>query len=288
MIKLRADGYEVHIDPEQGGQVLALTYCDRPVLRPAGNRPINDPTEAASFPLVPFSNRIDQGRFAFRGRTHALQLNFHPEPHAIHGEGWKTAWTIREQDAQACALTYRGGGNWPWPYQATQTVEIDEDGVLFAIEVENKSDTPFPVGAGFHPYFERFSDTVLQFDAKGVLTGDRLDLAEPRALPEDWQFQTPRTLAGIELDHCFYGWTKSARFLQPRHGLSIDISTPSPTEWTTVYVPKGADFFCFEPVSHATGAFNRLDEPDEGVVILDPAQSFRFEMRISATRTDAA
>ena len=43
MITLRADGYEVQIDPEYGGQVQALTYDGRPVLRPARSLPNPDP-----------------------------------------------------------------------------------------------------------------------------------------------------------------------------------------------------------------------------------------------------
>ena len=286
MITLRADGYEVQVDPEHGGQVQKLTYCARPVLRPARSLPNRDPLAGASFPLIPYSNRIAHGQFEFRDTPHVLRLNADPEPHALHGEGWQTAWSVADQHAHRCELTYQGGDNWSWPYHATQTIEIDGTGVLFTAEIENTGESAFPVGAGFHPYFQRFSDTTLQFQADGVLAGDRLDRADPLALPENWRFETPRTLDGVDVDHCFFGWPRHARVVQPRHALSIHISTTSPTEWTTVFVPPGGDFFCFEPVSHATGAFNRLGGEDEGVAVLAPGQFFRFEMHLSAERTE--
>ena len=55
----------------------------------------------AGFPLVPYSGRIDHGRFTFQGREYRVPPNFPPEPHAIHGEGWMQAWTVERADADS-------------------------------------------------------------------------------------------------------------------------------------------------------------------------------------------
>ena len=44
----------------------------------------DDPLAMASFPLVPYANRIAQGRFAFDGADHQLPRNFGDHPHSIH------------------------------------------------------------------------------------------------------------------------------------------------------------------------------------------------------------
>ena len=49
-------------------------------------------TRAAAFPLVPYSNRIREGRFSFRDRAVVVPLNRPPERHAIHGHGWQAGW----------------------------------------------------------------------------------------------------------------------------------------------------------------------------------------------------
>src|SRR5262245_27743880 len=52
------------------------------------------PLDMSSFPLVPYSGRICDGRFSFQGRDIALPLNFLPEPHSIHGQGWLVPWKV--------------------------------------------------------------------------------------------------------------------------------------------------------------------------------------------------
>ena len=49
----------------------------------------------ASFPLVPFVNRIRGGRFTFRGREVRLAPNMAGDPSPLHGQGWLNPWTGR-------------------------------------------------------------------------------------------------------------------------------------------------------------------------------------------------
>ena len=44
--------------------------------------------DAASFPLVPYVNRIRGGRFTFRGREVRLAPNMAGDPSPLHGQGW--------------------------------------------------------------------------------------------------------------------------------------------------------------------------------------------------------
>ena len=54
--------------------------------------------DAASFPLVPYVNRIRDGRFTFRGREVRLAPNMAGDPSPLHGQGWLSPWTVEEPD----------------------------------------------------------------------------------------------------------------------------------------------------------------------------------------------
>ncbi len=60
-----------------------------------------DPYATAGFPLVPYSNRIGNGSFEWRGKCMTLARNFPPEPHAIHGVGFERAWQVRSRSADS-------------------------------------------------------------------------------------------------------------------------------------------------------------------------------------------
>jgi aldose 1-epimerase len=54
-----------------------------------------------------------------------------------------------------------------------------------------------------------------------------------------------------------------------------------------VLVPPDVDWFCVEPVSHATNAVN-LGRDDAGLVVLDPGQTLAGTMDIGATTLSGA
>ena len=91
VITLRADRARAGIAPWIGGSIAHYHWIDgarrHDWLRPAAPADLLAGTAGrlACFPLVPFSNRIRDGRFAFGGHTVALPLNQPPQPHALHG-----------------------------------------------------------------------------------------------------------------------------------------------------------------------------------------------------------
>ena len=69
------------------------------------------------FPLIPYSNRIRNGRFRFRSVPIRLPENVAGSPHAMHGHGWQATWQLTGRDRTFCALAFRhdAESNWPWP-----------------------------------------------------------------------------------------------------------------------------------------------------------------------------
>ena len=57
--------------------------------------------EAACYPLVPFSNRIANGRLVFDGQAFKLEPNWPGVRHPMHGEGWARSWDVARHDGHA-------------------------------------------------------------------------------------------------------------------------------------------------------------------------------------------
>jgi aldose 1-epimerase len=93
LITLRSGAAHLRLAPETGGSIAGYWQEDagRRIdwLRPAPEAALAHrmPLDFASFPLVPYSGRIRDGRFRFGGRSLVVPLNFLPERHAIHGPG---------------------------------------------------------------------------------------------------------------------------------------------------------------------------------------------------------
>ena len=124
-VVVEAGKARLEVCPTLGGVVTEFSWQvkgeRRHWLRPAPAGSGFPPTDAASFPLVPLSNRIRDGRYSFGGRTYETPLNFPPEKHAIHGHGWQAAWSVAERTGSAIELAFaHDGDDWPSAYEARQ------------------------------------------------------------------------------------------------------------------------------------------------------------------------
>jgi len=245
------------------------------------------PLESASFPLIPYSNRIRDGRFSFAEQTYQLPLNFGDHPHSIHGVAWQSSWQpIRITAAKAVIeLDYRSG-DWPFPFRAVQSFELDGAALRQEIAVTNTHDVPAPAGLGVHPYFPRHGGAVLQAEAEFVWLTDETCLPTERvACPPNWDLGHGIDVDNLLCDNQFEPWNGRASIKWPDQGLSLDLEASGDLDRLVVYAPEDEDFFCVEPVSHITDAFNRSAEgmaPEaSGMRILAPGETWRVWLRLN-------
>lgn len=280
---MRAGALEAALSPAGGGSLLWLRHGGLDVLRRA---PVDcrDPLGMASFPLVPYANRIAHGRFAFAGRDYQLPRNFGDHPHSIHGTGWQAVWDVVEQSADAVRLVqdHRGGADWPWAYRAEQYVEVRPDAIDMRLMLTNRSDAAMPAGLGFHPYFLADAGTQLQFAATSLW------LATPDMLPDrevtadalgDWS-RGAGVMGDTLIDNVYAGWDGCATIVRG-DGTRI-VLTASGADWLHVYRPPGSVDFCIEPVSHCPDAINRAG----GMAVLAPGASTQLSMTIAIDKSD--
>src|SRR3984885_2146299 len=111
-----------------GGGIGSWTVNGKSMMRPASKASIEaaDPFGLASFPLVPYSNRIGNGGFEWEGRQIRLARNFPPEAPAIHGVGFDSPWPVRSisGDSVVLVLKHRPGEGWPWSFEAQQRISL--------------------------------------------------------------------------------------------------------------------------------------------------------------------
>lgn len=239
----------------------------------------------ASFPLVPYANRIAYGRFEWDGASHQLPPNFGDHPHSIHGFGWQTAWTAAEATDTYCVFVHEhlGAEGWPWAYRAEQRVSLYGSSLALTLTVTNTGDAPMPVGLGFHPYFAADADTRLQFSASGVWLSSP-DMLPERAAPADTfgDWSSPAAILGESLiDNIYAGWDGSATVLRG-DGVRLILKGEN-AGWLHVYRPPGERFFCLEPVSHMPDAINR-----GGMRTIAPGESASIGMTLIVERGDQA
>jgi aldose 1-epimerase len=287
LVRLRHGPLELDLCPEIGGCITLLRHGGHDLMRPATAQFFaeRDPREAATFPLVPFSNRIADARFAFQGAVYQLARNFPPEPHAIHGQGWQHAWTVREASATAAVLelALRLDGT-PFDYRARQSFALSGQGLTVTLEIANAGAGPMPAGLGLHAYYIRSPAATLRTRLDQVWRADARKLpAERVPLPPAWDFSQAPRVATLEMDNCFDGWDGRAALTWPERDLRLSVTADPLFGHLVIYIPPGQDYFCVEPVSHVNDGFNLAARgvADTGVRVLAPGEQLSGAIRFT-------
>ena len=236
----------------------------------------------ACFPLVPFSNRIADAAFEWRGRTVTLTRNFPPEPHAIHGQGWENPWSVASTSDRGIALTFDWpGGDWPWPYQARQAFGLDGDILSVDLAVTNRGTEAMPAGLGVHPQFPRPPGTRIAFESSGCWRSD--DRYLPVALepiPAHLDLRGGQVLDDVVFDNCFAGWGRTARIDWP-DGSAVTMTADAACGHLVLHVPPGKDYLSLEPVTNANNAIHLAagGRDDTGLAVLEPGETLSAAIR---------
>jgi aldose 1-epimerase len=249
MIALERGSVACTLDPELGGSLLSLSVDSIDLLRPSPFKP-KDILETACFPLVPFANRIADGRMIFRGRDVVLPADPAAPPHAHHGHGWRRPWRLSDASDGFAELEYRHDpDDWPWAYVANQRIALIDSGAKIELSVTNRSDEDMPAGLGLHPYFVRDEAGTIFISSTRMVTSDRDGIPNGEA-PIIAGEKSLTSLGGMDnmlLDESGQACLRSGRVLC---GLKAEGAVGF-----HVYVPVGENFYCVEPVSHRPNAF---------------------------------
>lgn len=272
--------------PQIGGSIGGWTVAGQEMLRGATAAAVasRNPFEMASFPLVPYSNRIAAGKFEWNGGTVTLARNFPPEPHAIHGVGFESPWSCIERSADSALLRliHEPNAGWPWAFEARQRITLADRELLLELHAVNLAPHAVPLAFGHHPYFPR-RGARLTFQARAVwLMGDDGLPRESVAPSGDFDFSLAAPIERADIDHCFAGWSGAARITWPDRPLALEISGSPELSAAVVFARQGLDGFCFEPVPHINNALNLL-RAEPAMPIIAAGGTFSAKIRFRAT-----
>jgi aldose 1-epimerase len=284
LIKISSNESHCVIKPQLGASIVEWRVGDQDMLRRADDEGIqgDDPRNLASFPLVPFSNRIGYGRFKWAGQDLQLDQNFLPEPHAIHGIGWKVAWDVIEQHNDSVTLGYSHdvSGGWHWPFEAKQHFTVTANGLMIELSARNIFDQPVPLAFGHHPYFDS-SGAILRFNAEQVWHNGQDGLPNAVTKPtSQYDFANGAPVTGRAIDNGYAKWDGTAQIRWDDRPLMLDIVSDMTA--AVVFVPKAEDYFCFEPVPHI---INALNIPGHGpqMPVIDAGQTYKSTINFIAS-----
>jgi aldose 1-epimerase len=275
------------IIPVLGGSIADWTVNGQQMLRSASAASIaaEDPFGMASFPLVPYSNRIGSGSFEWDGKRFALTRNFPPEPHAIHGVGFERPWQVRSLRANSASLVlnHRPQAAWPFAFEAHQLITLSDAALTIEMSAANLSDRPVPLSFGHHPYLP-FDGAVLKFKAQGVwLIGDD-GLPSLRVAPFDkFDYSNAMSVMRGDIDHCYVGWDRRAEIYWPDRPLVLEITASDTLPCAVVCIRRDVRDFCFEPVPHRNDGLNMRDR-EYGMPVIAPGKSFSATIRFRAVK----
>ncbi|WAP50448.1 aldose-1-epimerase [Arthrobacter sp. ATA002] len=289
IITLEAGRYRAGI-ATVGAGIQSLQFDGADLVLPFN--PDRVPHAFAGKTLAPWPNRIDAGRYVFRGRTYEVPVNEASTGTALHGLVTWANWEVAASSGNAVVLEHILHGEPGYPHQLLLRAEFtltEERGLTLTVSAENTGRTAAPYGVSSHPYLTAGADRVdsceVTFTASRVLmTDDRLLPLELKETADtEFDFTQPRLLGATSLDHAFTGlpddgWQVSLR--NPATGATTVLSSPADSRWLQVYSGEelGRRGMAVEPMTCPPDAFNTGTD----LIVLEPGDGHVFSYSVSA------
>lgn len=231
--------------------------------------------------LVPWPNRIRDGRYRFGGRDHQLPLSEVARGHASHGLVRWASWRLDERSESSVALEHRlmAQPGYPWTLDLHVRYAVSEAGLEVTLTATNRAASPAPFAAGAHPYLRVGPGPVdswrLSLPARTALTtDDRLIPAGRTEVTGDLDFQDVRAIGATALDTAYTDLERDAdgRARVTLHGPDggVELWMDAAHRWVQVYSADGLTpprhALAVEPMTAPPDAFNSGDD----LVVLEP------------------
>jgi aldose 1-epimerase len=250
-------------------------------------------------PLMPWPNRVRDGRYEFDGKPYQLGLTEPATATAIHGLVRWANWTVADHEESGVAMEYVLHPQTGWPGTLGLRIEysLGAGGLTVNASATNLGATPCPFGAGFHPYLTLGSETVdsltVQAPGRSYLEADDRGIPVATRSVEDTplDFRDGRELGATKLDR---GFTDLER--DPDGLARVRLSTAGGERRATLWVDEGYGYlmlFTGDTLPQAQRRRGLAVEPmtcppnalqsGEGLVRLAPGDTFAARWGVDPT-----
>lgn len=287
---------------EVGGGIRRYTVGGRDVLEPYGVDEMCDGARGAV--LVPWPNRLGDGRYSFDGSTYQVALTEPAKNNAIHGFLRWRPWELvgHASDRVTVGTTLFPLMGYPFSLQVLVTYSLGDTGLSVTTSTTNIGARPAPYGCGQHPYLSPGAGLV--DDCKLELAAGTRIITDPhRKLPigtesvdaTEYDFRQGRNIGSQTFDDAFTdlardnqgrAWVRLTG--QDRHTvhLWLDESYHLVELFTgdTLSPARRRHGLGAEPMSCPPNAF----QDDDGVVRLEPGATATSRWGVLLTPPPAA
>jgi aldose 1-epimerase len=241
--------------------------------------------------LMPWPNRIRDGRYSFGGRDLQLGLTDPSRGNASHGLARWAAWTVEEHTATSVSLVYRlmAQTGYPWTLDLHVLYDLSADGLVVTQTATNLSPEPAPYASGAHPYLragDSIEDLELQVPAGvHVLVDDRRLPTGTEPVAGAYDFTSPRRIGDAVLDDGFGSLVHedgraTMTLVDPATSRGVGLWVDDHHHWVQVFTPPSGGprpGLAVEPMTAPADAFNSGTD----LVTLAPAGTAGDELSVS-------
>ncbi len=288
--EITGGGYRAVVT-ECGAGLRVLEHGGRPIL--AGYAEDEQATGGRGQLLLPWPNRIQDGRYRFEDRDLQLPLSEAARGHASHGLVRWVAWSLREHAADTVTLGYRlmSQPGYPWTLDLTATYGVSATGLAVTVTATNLADRPAPFAAGAHPYLVPGSHPLdswrLDLRAATALTvDDRLiPYGAVQVTDTGGDFRGGRAIEAADLDTTYGdldrdddGWAHVS--VSDDDGGTVVLGMDRHHRWVQVFVgpPGRRDILAVEPMTAPPNAF----ATGQDLTVLAPGETVEVRWSLHA------
>ncbi|WP_310963321.1 aldose 1-epimerase family protein [Nocardioides terrisoli] len=272
---------------EAGGGLSSLRYDGSDLLDVPGE-PVSGGRGQL---LLPWPNRIRDGRYTFAGTERQLAISEPAFGNASHGLARWCAWTPVEsaEDTIEVGMRLVAQSGYPWTLDLRARYALADDGLTVRLGATNRSDSPAPFAAGMHPYLRVgvvVDEAVLTVAADRHLRVDERHLPttlEPT--PAERDFSMGRRIGAVELDDAWTDLHRDERgWAQVRVEGAYVVRLDLGPQWRWVQVFTGDTLsegrrqaLAVEPMTAPADAFNSGTD----LLVLAPGETWHGSFRLS-------
>ncbi len=192
-------------------------------------------TGARGQPLVPWPNRLRDGRYSWDGEELQVSLSEPGRLNAIHGLVRWTKWDALQKAEDRLVMGHRlfPVPGYPFVLDLRLEYQLTEDGLTVTFHATNAGRRALPLAAGMHPYISLGegpldqdeltipANTVMQTDERAIPTGSR------PVEGTDFDFRSPRRIGSQQLDTAYTDLNRGpdgrATVVQARGGRTVRV-----------------------------------------------------------------
>ena len=206
--EISGGGYRAVVT-ESGATLRVLEHEGRPLVDGFGEDEMSRVGRGQL--LMPWPNRIRDGRYSFDGHSLQLGLSEAGRGNASHGLARWAAWTLEEHSAASVSLTYRlmAQTGYPWTVDLHVLYDLSADGLTVTQTATNLSSSPAPYASGAHPYLTVGAGPVdgweltLPASTRLVVDEQLIPVGEEPVDGTAYDFRVTRPLRDTVLDSAF-------------------------------------------------------------------------------------